>query len=145
MIEYSDWIRTDDFTIRVEVKIVDGTIRDLQLSHVVGDNKAAVVKLDELKKLAIGKSAAEWTEIVAAQEKNKRPHPMDGQGWVKDGEQFPKCPLIPKGNNLATLANEIERRELKFADVVDGQYEMLSSDELSAVVKALRDAAAKGK
>ena len=36
------------------------------------------------------------------------------------------------------LANEIWKRGLKFADVVAGQYEMLSHDELHTVAEALR-------
>lgn len=37
-----------------------------------------------------------------------------------------------------TLADEILRRRLKFADVVDGQYEMLSDDEHEAIAAAIR-------
>lgn len=36
------------------------------------------------------------------------------------------------------LADEIERRKLKFADVVAGQYEMLSQDEIDMICAALR-------
>jgi hypothetical protein len=36
------------------------------------------------------------------------------------------------------LADEIDRRKLKFADVVDGHYEMPSEDEHEVIVRALR-------
>lgn len=45
--------------------------------------------------------------------------------------------------DLAALADEIERRGLKFADVVEGQYEMPSDDEMAAILKAMRAAASK--
>ena len=39
--------------------------------------------------------------------------------------------------DLIALANDIERRRLKFADVVDGHYEMPSEDEHEAIILAL--------
>lgn len=39
--------------------------------------------------------------------------------------------------DLAALAEEIRRRGIKFADVVDGHYEMLSGDEIEAICRAL--------
>ena len=36
------------------------------------------------------------------------------------------------------LADEIEKRRLKFADVVDGHYEMPSEDEHHCIIRALR-------
>jgi hypothetical protein len=37
------------------------------------------------------------------------------------------------------LSDEIERRRLKFADLVTGQYEMLSDDEHNLIVHLLRE------
>jgi hypothetical protein len=36
------------------------------------------------------------------------------------------------------LADEIDRRRLKFADIVDGHYEMPSEDEHHCIIRALR-------
>jgi len=38
---------------------------------------------------------------------------------------------------MSKLASEIKARGLKFADVVDGKYEMLSGDEIEMICKAL--------
>jgi hypothetical protein len=39
---------------------------------------------------------------------------------------------------LIALADEIERRGLKFADVIEGRYEMPSEEEHEAICMALR-------
>jgi hypothetical protein len=44
----------------------------------------------------------------------------------------------------AALADEIDRRKLKFADVVQGHYEMPSEDEHDCIVRALRSLAKTG-
>jgi hypothetical protein len=42
---------------------------------------------------------------------------------------------------ISDLADEIERRRLKFADMIPGHYEMLSDDEHELIVSLLRTAA----
>ena len=45
-------------------------------------------------------------------------------------------------NEIWALADEIALRKLKFADVKDGYYEMLSQEELEVVVAAIHSWAA---
>ena len=42
---------------------------------------------------------------------------------------------------VKALADEIESRRLKFADVASGTYEMLSAEEHEVIVQALREPA----